>query len=41
MANEEHVAVLEEGVEAWNKWREESGNLTPNLLKANLSGPII
>ena len=36
MANPEHVAKLEEGVEAWNKWREENRLVRPNLRRANL-----
>ena len=26
MANPEHVAILEQGVEAWNSWRVTDGN---------------
>lgn len=48
MANSEHVAVLREGVEAWNSWRDSAPNVTPidlrgakldglNLSEANLS----
>ncbi len=36
MANPEHLAKLEEGVEAWNKWREENPDETPDLSKAYL-----
>ncbi len=36
MANPEHLAKLEEGVEAWNKWREENRALIPDLENANL-----
>lgn len=36
MANEEHLAILEQGVEVWNRWREEHPNITPDLRKANL-----
>ena len=40
MANEEHVALLKQGVEAWNVWRLESVprnlDLRPNLYMADL-----
>jgi uncharacterized protein YjbI with pentapeptide repeats len=38
MANDEHVAKLKEGVDAWNAWREENPNIRPNLYGANLYG---
>jgi hypothetical protein len=31
MANEEHVAILEQGVEFWNKWRKAKSDVLPNL----------
>ena len=31
MANDEHVALLKQGVAAWNKWRDENANIRPNL----------
>jgi len=37
MANEEYLAKLEEGVEAWNQWREENPLLQPDLKGANLN----
>ena len=42
MANDEHVALLKQGVDAWNKWRAENANIRPNrngadLHEANLS----
>jgi uncharacterized protein YjbI with pentapeptide repeats len=37
MANDEHVALLKQGVEAWNAWREENRNIRPDLSEANLS----
>ncbi|MGB9123642.1 MAG: toll/interleukin-1 receptor domain-containing protein [Candidatus Angelobacter sp.] len=37
MANPEHVNILEEGVETWNKWRETNSSIVPNLAKADLS----
>ena len=37
MANEEQLRILrEEGVEAWNKWREENPELKIDLLRADL-----
>jgi hypothetical protein len=38
MANDEHVALLKQGVAAWNKWRDENPSTRPNLYKADLSG---
>ncbi|MBZ0316184.1 MAG: TIR domain-containing protein, partial [Anaerolineae bacterium] len=38
MANEEHVAILKQGVEAWNQWRKENRDVRPDLSGANLSG---
>lgn len=48
MANEEHLAILKQGVGAWNAWREENPDVRPelsgarlrwaNLSEANLSG---
>ena len=37
MANPEHLEILKEGVEAWNKWREFNPFVTPNLINANLN----
>jgi hypothetical protein len=37
MANEEHLARLKQGVDAWNQWREANRNIGPNLSQANLS----
>lgn len=31
MANPEHLAILGQGVEVWNKWREENPNTEPDL----------
>jgi len=36
MANPEHLKILKQGVEAWNKWREENPCIQPDLSKANL-----
>jgi uncharacterized protein YjbI with pentapeptide repeats len=43
MANEEHLARLQQGLEAWNQWRAVNSNVQPdlaqaNLIEANLSG---
>lgn len=36
MANEEHLKILKEGVEVWNRWREENPNIRPDLEEAYL-----
>ncbi|MBI5522009.1 MAG: toll/interleukin-1 receptor domain-containing protein [Desulfarculus sp.] len=38
MANPEHLAVLQQGVEAWDRWRAEHPDIMPDLGKAELSG---
>ena len=38
MANDEHVAMLKQGVDAWNKWRNETPNIRPDLRGAHLTG---
>ena len=37
MANEEHLAILKRNPEAWNQWRYENLDVTPDLGGANLS----
>jgi hypothetical protein len=37
MANPEHLAILKQGVEVWNKWREENPGIKPDLIGADLS----
>jgi hypothetical protein len=37
MANEEHLAILRQGVEAWNAWRGEHSDVRPDLSEAYLS----
>jgi uncharacterized protein YjbI with pentapeptide repeats len=39
MANPEHLAILKQGVEVWNKWRDENPQwvLRPDLFAADLS----
>jgi uncharacterized protein YjbI with pentapeptide repeats len=36
MANEEHLARLKQGVEAWNRWRDENREIRPDLAGARL-----
>ncbi len=36
MANPEHLAKLNQGVEAWNRWRAENPSVTPDLQKAQI-----
>jgi len=37
MANEDHLERLQQGVEAWNAWREEEPSVEPDLSGANLN----
>lgn len=36
MANQEQLEILRQGVEVWNKWREETGDVYIDLREANL-----
>jgi uncharacterized protein YjbI with pentapeptide repeats len=38
MANDEHVAILKQGINVWNKWRKENLSLAPDLSGAKLGG---
>ena len=38
MANDEHVALLKQGVKAWNAWRRENPDIRPDLSNADLRG---
>src|SRR4051812_21001019 len=38
MANDEHVALLKQGVDAWNKWRKKNPHIRPDLRDADLRG---
>jgi len=38
MANQEHFDILNQGVEVWNKWREEHPEIQPDFSEADLSG---
>ena len=37
MANPEHVEILKQGVEVWNRWREDNSNTEPDLSKMDFS----
>jgi hypothetical protein len=37
MANPEHLAILEQGVKEWNKWRENNPHVVPDLSGAQLT----
>jgi uncharacterized protein YjbI with pentapeptide repeats len=37
MANKEHLKILKQGVDAWNRWRDRDLELRPDLSGANLS----
>ncbi len=37
MANEEHLTILKQGVEVWNKWRKDNKQIIPVLSEVNLS----
>jgi uncharacterized protein YjbI with pentapeptide repeats len=38
MANQEHLARLKEGADAWNQWRGENPMIQPDLSRADLTG---
>lgn len=38
MANPEHVEILRQGVDVWNKWREDNEDIIPDLAKEDLIG---
>ena len=38
MANPEHRQILQQGVEAWNAWREQPKDVSPDLPFADLLG---
>jgi uncharacterized protein YjbI with pentapeptide repeats len=37
MANKKHLAILQQGVEAWNAWRKQNPKDIPDLSEANLT----
>ena len=38
MANPEHLEILKQGVEVWNRWREDNPDVIPDLKQADLQG---
>lgn len=36
MANEEHLKILNQGIEAWNQWRKKNPDIQPDLRRINL-----
>jgi hypothetical protein len=41
MANPEHLKILKQGVEAWNKWRDKNHSIRPDLSEAGLANTIL
>src|SRR5437667_7127645 len=41
MPNPEHLAILKQGVEVWNRWREDNPEVSPDLSGAELSGRLL
>jgi uncharacterized protein YjbI with pentapeptide repeats len=41
MANPEHLEILKQGVEVWNKWREDNPSIIPDLIEADLENQIL
>ena len=41
MANPEHLQILKEGAEAWNQWRDQHRDITPDLDGADLDGAVL
>jgi len=39
MANDEHLNILRQGVQVWNRWREDHPEITPDLEKAKIDIP--
>jgi uncharacterized protein YjbI with pentapeptide repeats len=37
MANEEHIGILEQGVDSWNNWRAQHPDVVPDLGEIYLS----
>ncbi|HEY6252569.1 MAG TPA: toll/interleukin-1 receptor domain-containing protein [Candidatus Angelobacter sp.] len=41
MANEEHLKILNQGVDVWNAWRNENPEIHPDLTPADLANKIL
>ena len=41
MADEEHVALVKQGVERWNVWRKANPDIVPDLRGADLRGAVL
>jgi len=37
VANEQHLRILKQGTDAWNRWRRENPEILPDLIRADLS----
>jgi len=37
MANPEHLQILKQGVAAWNAWRDQHRDITPDLTEVHLT----
>jgi TIR domain/Pentapeptide repeats (8 copies) len=40
MANQEHLAILKQGAEVWNQWREKNSLIQPDLNHVSLGGRV-
>ena len=41
MANKEHLALIKQGIEVWNEWREKHSEVIPDLSGADLEEAIL
>jgi hypothetical protein len=41
VANQEHLAILKQGVKRWNQWRKEHAEVKPDLSRAGLQGTYL
>jgi hypothetical protein len=41
MANPKHLKILRQGVDVWNRWREDNRLISPDFYRANLRGAIL